>query len=171
MDINQITILASLVTGFATLSVAIFLAFQLKLQHRDSKKELELQLQERWDTGLKLIMDFNGSEGIDILTRGRKNLNLLKTENEKAILHMLSATSINTLMLKYSYGEQSGYDQERHIKEFLARSPGIRALYRDGRLRATFRDDHQVVLDKIVKSIDDEVGHDGILNLSSGYPH
>jgi len=91
------------------------------------------------------------------LTAGASNIHIVTEPDSKSISIIDNGIGMD--------------DQERHIKEFLARSPGIRALYRDGRLRATFRDDHQVVLDKIVKSIDDEVGHDGILNLSSGYPH
>ena len=76
---------------------------------------------------------------------------------------------MNSIMLKYSYGTRSGFGRERHVKEFVARSPGIRSIYRECRLQAIFRSDHQKVLDEIVKSIDDEVGKDGVLNIPSDY--
>ena len=95
----------------------------------------------------------------------------LTDDVERAKFHWICASAMNSIMLKYSYGTRSGFDRERHIKEFIARSPGIRSIYREGRLRATFRSDHQKVLDEIVKSIDDEVGKDGVLNIPSEYPY
>ena len=168
MSIDEIAIIASLITGFATLTVAAFLAFKLRLQHIDSKTDLELQIQDRWDSAVRLAMD---SDGTDILTRGRKDLEELTDDVERAKFHWICASAMNSIMLKYSYGTRSGFDRERHIKEFIARSPGIRSIYREGRLRATFRSDHQKVLDEIVKSIDDEVGKDGVLNIPSEYPY
>ena len=168
MTIDEMAIIASLLTGFATLTVAIFLAIQLRMQNIDSKTELELQIQERWDSAIRLAME---GDGTDILTRGRRNIAELRDEVETSKFHWICASAMNSLMLKYSYGTRSGFDRERHIKEFIARSPGIRNIYRDGRLRATFRTDHQQVLDNIVKSGDDEVGVDGVLNIPSDYPY
>ena len=47
MSIDEIAIIASLITGFATLTVAAFLAFQLRLQHIDSKTDLELNSERK----------------------------------------------------------------------------------------------------------------------------
>ena len=44
MDWEQLTIIAQIVTGIATLAVAMFLASQLRQQHRDSVMSLRLAI-------------------------------------------------------------------------------------------------------------------------------
>jgi hypothetical protein len=39
MDWEQVTIIAQIATGVATLAVAVFLASQLRIQHRDSERD------------------------------------------------------------------------------------------------------------------------------------
>ena len=101
MTIDEMAIIASLLTGFATLTVAIFLAIQLRMQNIDSKTELELQIQERWDSAIRLAMEGGGT---DILTRGRRNIAELRDEVETSKFHWICASAMNSLMLKYSYG-------------------------------------------------------------------
>jgi hypothetical protein len=44
MDWEQVTIIAQVATGVATLAVAAFLASQLRIQHRDSVTSLRLTI-------------------------------------------------------------------------------------------------------------------------------
>ncbi len=39
MDWEQLTIIAQIATGVATLAVAVFLASQLRIQHKDSERD------------------------------------------------------------------------------------------------------------------------------------
>ena len=50
MDWEQVAITAQIITGVATLGVAVFLASQLRLQHRDSQKDITMRIQSRLDT-------------------------------------------------------------------------------------------------------------------------
>ena len=47
MDWEQVTIIAQIATGVATLAVAVFLASQLRIQHRDSERDFAFAFENR----------------------------------------------------------------------------------------------------------------------------
>ena len=47
MDWEQVTIIAQIVTGAATLAVAVFLASQLRVQHKDSERDFAFAFENR----------------------------------------------------------------------------------------------------------------------------
>ncbi len=47
MDWEQVTIIAQIATGVATLAVAIFLASQLRIQHKDSERDFAFAFENR----------------------------------------------------------------------------------------------------------------------------
>ena len=51
MDWEQLTIIAQIATGVATLAVAAFLASQLRIQHRDSERDFAFAFENRQQHG------------------------------------------------------------------------------------------------------------------------
>jgi hypothetical protein len=47
MDWEQLTIIAQIATGIATLAVAVFLASQLRIQHKDSERDFAFAFENR----------------------------------------------------------------------------------------------------------------------------
>ena len=47
MDWEQVTIIAQIATGVATLAVAVFLASQLQIQHKDSERDFAFAFENR----------------------------------------------------------------------------------------------------------------------------
>ena len=47
MDWEQLTIIAQIATGVATLAVAVFLASQLRIQHKDSERDFAFAFENR----------------------------------------------------------------------------------------------------------------------------
>ena len=47
MDWEQLTIIAQVATGVATLAVAVFLASQLRIQHKDSERDFAFAFENR----------------------------------------------------------------------------------------------------------------------------
>ena len=73
--------------------------------------------------------------------------------------------------MKNFYSDETGYEKSLHLKEYLGSSPGIRKAYRDSTIRQQLDKESVDILDEIVKSIDEEVGLDGILETKSTYPY
>lgn len=176
LDLNMLIAPSQLISGIATLIIAIILVFQLRKQNdelahqRDNfNKDLSIQIQERWDS-LALSLATN-REMLDIYMRGRQDYNSLSDPTEENIFHWVSTSAINLLLMKYTYGDIAGFDRKRHITELLGRSPGIRHAYKSKRLRHQFSQEYQTVLDALVKDIDDAVGPDGLYVTESEYPH
>ena len=75
MDWEQLTIIAQIATGVATLAVAVFLASQLRQQHRDSEREILYTSNELYTGIMGRIVDpqfgpifFTGTKDYDSLT-------------------------------------------------------------------------------------------------------
>ena len=176
LDLNMLIAPSQLISGIATLIIAIILVFQLRKQNdelahqrENFNKDLSIQILERWDS-LALSLATN-REMLDIYMRGRQNYNSLSDATEENIFHWVSTSAINLLLMKYTHGDVAGFDRKRHITEHLSRSRGIRHAYRSKRLRHQFSKEYQTVLDALVKHIDDTVCPDGLCVTESEYPH
>ncbi len=79
MDWEQLTIIAQIATGVATLAVAVFLASQLRQQHRDSEREILYTSNERYTDIMGRIVD---PQFAPIWLKGTKDYDSLSEEEE-----------------------------------------------------------------------------------------
>ena len=79
MDWEQLTIIAQIATGVATLAVAVFLASQLRQQHRDSEREILYTSNELYTDIMGRIVD---PQFAPIWLKGTKDYDSLTEEEE-----------------------------------------------------------------------------------------
>ena len=87
----------------------------------------------------------------------------------KTFFHKMVITSLELLLMKNFYSNETGYEKSLHLRELLGSSPGARKAYRDSTIRQQMDKESLKILDEIVREIDEEVGLDGILETKSNY--
>ena len=92
MDWEQLTIIAQIATGVATLAVAVFLASQLRQQHRDAEREILYTSNELYTDIMGRIVD---SQFAPIWLKGTKDYDSLSEEEEIQFRMWNQISSIN----------------------------------------------------------------------------
>jgi len=80
MDWEQVTIVAQIATGVATLAVAVFLASQLRIQHRDSERDFAFAFENRQQNLLMSI--FTDDSTSDLFWEANINWETLSAKEE-----------------------------------------------------------------------------------------
>ena len=107
MDWEQVAITAQIITGIATLGVAVFLASQLRLQHRDSQKDITMRIQSRLDTYRSAMG--KDRELSDLFIRGQVDYQSLD-QKEKQQFFWLATGMMTSWMTMGEYEDSIGYD-------------------------------------------------------------
>ncbi len=170
----DLVVIAQIITGTETLIVAIVLLFQLRqqnlqlrLQHKDFAQQIKNQIGER-RTSATLSLTSSMRE---TLVKGRYDYGALKKTEERTFFHQWVISTLEIMIMKNLYSEETGHQESQHLKEYLGSSPGVRHAYRNSTIRQQLDLDSVNIIDEIVREIDEEVGLDGILETESSYPY
>lgn len=165
MDWEQLTIIAQIATGVATLAVAIFLASQLRLQHKDSQKDITMRIQSRLDT-YRSAMGSN-QELSDLFIRGQNDY-LLLNQKEKQQFFWLATGMMTSWMNMGEYEDSIGYDMDA-LYYGLFSQKGTRDFFAEA--RNAFPQDFQTKVDELIVRISEEGERGVIPNLFGGIEH
>ena len=170
----DLVVIAQIITGTATLIVAIVLSFQLRqqnlqlrLQHKDFAQQIKNQIGER-RTSATLSLTSSMRE---TLVKGRYDYSALKKTEERTFFHQWVISTLEIMIMKNLYSEETGHQESQHLKVYLGSSPGVRHAYRNSTIRQQLDLASVNIIDEIVREIDEEVGLDGILETESSYPY
>ena len=171
----DLVVIAQIITGIATLIVALVLVFQLrqqnnqlKLQRMDFTQQIKNQIVERRTN--TVLTQATNPEIAKIMRNGRYDYSTIDNDH-KTFFHQMLITTLELLLLKNFYSNETGYEKSLHLRELLGSSPGGRKAYRDSTIRQQMDKESVKILDEIVREIDEEVGLDGILETKSTYPY
>ena len=127
MDWEQLTIIAQIVTGIATLAVAVFLASQLSQQHRDSQKDIVMRIQDRADT--YRVEMFKDPKLATLWNRGQSSYSTLSDEEKEQFGWL--CLGLTTIWMNMSeYIDEVGIETETIFKNMLE-GEGMRARLAD----------------------------------------
>ena len=136
----DIEVLAQIITGSATLIVAMVLVFQLKqqtnqlkLQHKDFAQQIKNQIDDRRTSGNYSLLA--NKELSEMIFNARYDYKILQDRHQKTIFHQWVITTLEFTLLKNLFSDETGYEKSLHLKEILASSPGIREAYRVSTIR------------------------------------
>ena len=172
----DIEVLAQIITGSATLIVAMVLVFQLKqqtnqlkLQHKDFAQQIKNQIDDRRTSGNYSLLA--NKELSEMIFSARYDYKILKDRHQKTIFHQWVITTLEFTLLKNLFSDETGYEKSLHLKEILASSPGIREAYRVSTIRQQLDKESVKILDEIVRETDEELGLYGLQETESTYPY
>ena len=172
----DIEVLAQIITGSATLIVAMVLVFQLKqqtnqlkLQHKDFAQQIKNQIDDRRTSGNYSLLA--NKEFSEMIFSARYDYKILKDRHQKTIFHQWVITTLEFTLLKNLFSDETGYEKSLHLKEILASSPGIREAYRVSTIRQQLDKESVKILDEIVRETDEELGLYGLQETESTYPY
>ena len=80
MDWEQVTIIAQIATGVATLAVAVFLASQLRIQHKDSERDFAFAFENRQQDLIMSILTDDST--YDVSWKAQTNWETLSAKEE-----------------------------------------------------------------------------------------
>ena len=156
MDWEQVAITAQIITGVATLGVAVFLASQLRLQHRDSQKDITMRIQSRLDTYRSAMG--KDRELSDLFIRGQVDYQSLD-QKEKQQFFWLATGMMTSWMNMGEYEDSIGYDMDE-LYYGLFSQKGTREFFSEA--RNAFPQDFQNKIDALIDRISSE-GEKGVL--------
>jgi len=172
----DLVVIAQIITGSATLIVALVLVFQLKqqtnqlkLQHKDFAQQVRNQIGERRTTATYSLL--SNSQLSEMIFKARYDYKILKDRNQKSIFHQWVISTLELTLLKNLFSEETGYEKSLHLREILGSSPGIREAYRVSTIRQQLDTDSVKILDEIVRETDEELGLYGLQETESTYPY
>tara|TARA_B100001029_G_scaffold102245_1_gene84172 strand:+ start:84 stop:611 length:528 start_codon:yes stop_codon:yes gene_type:complete len=172
----DLVLIAQLITGTATLIVALVLVFQLKqqndqlkLQQKDFVQQIKNQIGERRTSGNYSLLA--NKELSEMIFNARYDYKILQDRHQKTIFHQWVITTLEFTLLKNLFSDETGYEKSLHLKEILASSPGIREAYRVSTIRQQLDKESVKILDEIVREIDEELGLYGLQETESTYPY
>ena len=172
----DLVLIAQLITGTATLIVALVLVFQLKqqndqlkLQQKDFVQQIKNQIGERRTSGNYSLLA--NKELSEMIFNARYDYKILQHRHQKTIFHQWVITTLEFTLLKNLFSDETGYEKSLHLKEILASSPGIREAYRVSTIRQQLDKESVKILDEIVREIDEELGLYGLQETESTYPY
>ena len=172
----DLVLIAQLITGTATLIVALVLVFQLKqqndqlkLQQKDFVQQIKTQIGERRTSGNYSLLA--NKELSEMIFNARYDYKILQDRHQKTIFHQWVITTLEFTLLKNLFSDETGYEKSLHLKEILASSPGIREAYRVSTIRQQLDKESVKILDEIVREIDEELGLYGLQETESTYPY
>jgi hypothetical protein len=153
---------AQIITGSATLLVALVLMFQLKqqndqlkLQHKDFAQQIKNQIGDRRTSATFALL--GNPKYRDMIFNARYDYKILKDRHERTIFHQWIISTLELTLMKNFYSDETGYEKSLHLKEILASSPGIREAYRISTIRQQLDIESVKILDEIVREIDKEL--------------
>jgi hypothetical protein len=172
----DLLVIAQIITGTATLVVALVLMFQLKqqndqlkLQHKNFTQQIKNQIGERRTAAM--FSHLSNPEYRETIFKARYDYKILKDRHEKTVFHQWIISTLELTLMKNFYSDETGYEKSLHLKEILASSPGIREAYRISTIRQQLDIESVKILDEIVREIDEEYGLDGMYETESTYPY
>ena len=172
----DLVVIAQIITGSATLIVALVLVFQLKqqtnqlkLQHKDFAQQVRNQIGERRTAATYSLL--SNSKLSEMIFKARYDYKILKDRNQKSIFHQWVISTLELTLLKNLFSEETGYEKSLHLREILGSSPGIREAYRVSTIRQQLDTDSVKILDEIVRETDEELGLYGLQETESTYPY
>ena len=172
----DLVVIAQIITGTATLVVALVLVFQLKqqndqlkLQNKDFAQQIKNQIGERRTSGNYSLLA--NKELSEMIFNARYDYKILQDRHQKTIFHQWVITTLEFTLLKNLFSDETGYEKSLHLKEILASSPGIREAYRVSTIRQQLDKESVKILDEIVREIDEELGLYGLQETESTYPY
>ena len=172
----DLVLIAQLITGTATLIVALVLVFQLKqqndqlkLQQKDFVQQIKNQIGERRTSGNYSLLA--NKELSEMIFNARYDYKILQDRHQKTIFHQWVITTLEFTLLKNLFSDETGYEKSLHLKEILASSPGIREAYRVSTIRQQLDKESVKILDEIVRETDEELGLYGLQETESTYPY
>ncbi|MFL2648603.1 MAG: hypothetical protein ACJ0J2_01775 [Dehalococcoidia bacterium] len=172
----DLVVIAQIITGTATLVVALVLVFQLKqqndqlkLQNKDFAQQIKNQIGERRTSGNYSLLA--NKELSEMIFNARYDYKILQDRHQKTIFHQWVITTLEFTLLKNLFSDETGYEKSLHLKEILASSPGIREAYRVSTIRQQLDKESVKILDEIVREIDEELGIYGLQETESTYPY
>ena len=172
----DLVVIAQIITGSATLIVALVLMYQLKqqndqlkLQQNDFVQQIKNQIGERRTSGNYSLLA--NKELSEMIFNARYDYKILQDRHQKTIFHQWVITTLEFTLLKNLFSDETGYEKSLHLKEILASSPGIREAYRVSTIRQQLDKESVKILDEIVREIDEELGLYGLQETESTYPY
>ena len=151
--------LAQMITGGATFIVALFLAFQLLLQHKDAQRELTLDVSAQLER-FRLTIGSDPSVA-ELWDRGRNDFEELTNQVERTQFYFLASTFMNHYALLEDFGGLMKYDTEPLLFRSLATSPGVRKMYKESAMKNGLPNHFTKKVEEVVKSIENQVGEKG----------
>ena len=159
MEWDSIIAIAQIITGFATFIVALFLAFQLLLQHRDAQRELTLDVSEQMERfRLTIASDPSVAELWD---RGRNDFDSLTNQTEWVQFYFLTSINMAHYSLLEDFGDLMKYDTEPLLFRALATNPGMRKMYKESAMKNSLPSHFTEKIESVIQSIEEEVGEKG----------
>ena len=156
----DLVVIAQIITGSATLFVALVLMYQLKqqndqlkLQHKDFAQQIKNQIGERRTSATFSLL--SNPKYREMIFNARYDYKILKDRHERTIFHQWIISSLELTLMKNFYSDETGYEKSLHLKEILASSPGIREAYRISTIRQQLDIESVKILDEIVRKIDE----------------
>ena len=109
----DLVVIAQIITGSATLIVALVLVFQLKqqtnqlkLQHKDFAQQVRNQIGERRTTATYSLL--SNSQLSEMIFKARYDYKILKDRNQKSIFHQWVISTLELTLLKNLFSEETG---------------------------------------------------------------
>ena len=162
----DLVVIAQIITGIATLTVAFVLVFQLRkqneqlsLQHRDAERDLIISIRE--------ISSSRGSamgsnpEWQEINYRGLHDFDALENQLERVQFYSAFTHSIHLHNLQTMYSDLLEIDAENNLKNWFAVFPGTRKFYKESIIRHELPERFVKLCDDFIREIESEVGEKG----------
>jgi len=159
MDSESFIAMAQIVTGGATLIVALFLAFQLLLQHKDAQRELTLDINQKMEQfRLTIAADPAVAELWD---RGRNDFDALTNQTERVQFFFLASTNMSYHALLQEFGDLMKYDTEPLLFQSLSLNPGMRKMYKESAMKYGLPTHFTEKVENVIRSVEQQVGEKG----------
>ena len=133
MEWDAFIAVAQLVTGAGTFIVALVLAFQLVLQHRDAQRELTLDVSAQLER-FRLTIGSDPSVA-ELWDRGRNDFEELTNQVERTQFYFLASTYMNHFAILEDFGALMKYDTKPLLFKSLATSTGVRKMYKESAMK------------------------------------
>lgn len=158
----DLVVIAQIVTGTATLVVALVLVYQLRQQRKDAERDVILSINSQ---RLELTTSLNSDKDLsEIQYRGNHNFNDLKNQDERTRYYRQFAAEMNLHNISILYSDLIQLDAKKYLRNQLGLFPGMRKMYIESMIRHQLPKDFVTICDEIVKEIEAEVGEKGQLS-------
>ncbi|MQF83729.1 MAG: hypothetical protein FI736_02800 [SAR202 cluster bacterium] len=162
----DLVVIAQIITGFATLSVAFVLVFQLRkqneqlsLQHRDAERNLIISIREIASSRGSAIA--SNPEWQEINYRGLHDFDALENQLERVQFYTSFTHQIHLHNLQTMYSDLLEIDAEKNLKNWFAVFPGTRKFYKESMIRYELPERFVKLCDDFIREIESEVGEKG----------
>ena len=152
----DIALIAQLITGTATLIVALVLVYQLRQQHKDAERDVILSINsQRLNLASILVSDEKLSE---LQYRGNHNFDDLKNQSERTRFYRQFSAEMNLHNISILYSHLIQLDAKKYLRNQLGLFPGMRKMYQESMIRHQLPKDFVKICDEFIDEIEAEVG-------------